>query len=194
MDAEESHASALLEKLDKMTISTVKKILFKRMREEKLISDFDTTAYLSSLTGRDKKGKNKVHLSKLPQTESHITQICETKRVELEECLRKAEQAEHRKTPGFWKEEGVNNKLAKKLDLSQHEIEHFLYLIMRHSVTKVKNFMNRSGVFKAYKESELCSLMYRALAVTSIRFYSRKKNLDVFKLALFNRAMCDFYQ
>jgi glutamate synthase domain-containing protein 1 len=164
------------------------------MREEKLISDFDTTAYLSSLTGSDKKGRKKVHLSKLPHTESHITQILETKRVVLEECLQKAEQTEHSKTTGFWKEESVNNKLAKKINLSQPEIEHFLYLIMCHSVSKVKNFMNRSGVFKAYKESELCRLMYRALAVTSIRFYSRKKNLDVFKIALFNRAMCDFYQ
>jgi hypothetical protein len=56
-------------------------------------------------------------------------------------------------------------------------MKHFLYLIMVHSVTEVKTFMDKSGIFKNHKESELTSLMYRALGIKSIRHLSRQKGL-----------------
>jgi hypothetical protein len=161
----------LLAKIHSMPIEDLKQKLFKMMREEKLISDFNTTATLYSLTGLkvDSDGPYDCGRTSSMQTRSAFKQT------------------------GPKPEAGTDNRLAKKLDLSEAVIEHFLNLIMLHSVTAVPKFMLMSGAFAHYQQSELDSLMHRALAVTSIRFYSKQKGLQVFRIAYYNRKFRNYY-
>ena len=51
---------------------------------------------------------------------------------------------------GFFEGPGLDNRLATKLGLTEELVEHFLYLLMLKSVSKVIKFPDYSGAFRHY--------------------------------------------
>lgn len=74
-------------------------------------------------------------------------------------------------------------------------MEHFIFLMIRHGVARVKHFAagSYSGVFKGYNEAYLDRLCYRVLGCTS-KLWFKSESLDFFRVALFMRRYAKLYK
>jgi hypothetical protein len=189
-------SGSILEGLKKMSGEDAKRKLFDMMKTDRQVGDLDhTVVSLEKLTGlvidvafdEEEYKQNQGAQMNSPSTFQ--------KKQSAPRKKRNGPSAHREKEPtGLHPEAGLDNSQPGKMVLTEALMEHFLNLVMLYSVTYVSHFNEISPVFRSYQASELDSLLHRALCVTSIRFYSKIKGLQVFKLALYNRMFRDYYR
>lgn len=87
----------------------------------------------------------------------------------------------------------ICNKLAKCHTFTPESLLHFCHCMVYFGTDQIAQFSNLSPLFKDFEPSQLSRMRYSVLGTTSVKGYD-KKNLNVFKLALYHRSRYDLFQ